>query len=226
MKLPFRLLAEAPTPDRQKLSLHTHDGQFYLKLNGRALMSTTATSSEILLAELACEPIRTKADASVLIGGLGLGYSLRRVCELLDATAVIQVAELIPEVAQWNREFLRDVNGSLLEDPRVKLLIDDVFQVLSRAPDASFDAILLDVDNGPIAMVEESNTRIYHSSGFDRLKRVLRPKGRVAFWSASEDKPFERRLQKAGFRLQIHGAKAYPAAKRNAHIIIVAEHAP
>ncbi len=223
MKKLFHLLAETSTPDGNKLSLYEHDGQFHLKLNGRALMSTTATSSELILAEVACEPFRRIEKASVLIGGLGFGYSLKRVVELMGPKAAIHVAELLPEVVAWNRDFLRTVNGLMLDDVRVKTYVDDVFNVISNAPDASFDAILLDVDNGPIAMVQDGNSRLYDKSGFDRIKRVLRPGGRVAFWSASKDQPFEKRLAKAGFKVEVIGAKAYPQAKRCSHTIFVAD---
>ncbi len=186
-------------------------------------MSTTATSSELILAELACEPARRVKQPSVLIGGLGFGYSLKRVVELMGPKASIHVAELLPEVVAWNRDYLRTVNGLLLDDTRVKTYVDDVFNVISAAPDASYDAILLDVDNGPIAMVQDGNSRLYDKSGFDRIKRVLRPGGRVAFWSASKDQPFEKRLAKAGFIVEVVGAKAYPQAKRCSHTIFIAD---
>ena len=146
---PFRNLAQTHTPDGSRFSLHEHDGEFFLKLNGRQLMSTTSTSSELLLAQLPCDGLERKPGASVLIGGLGLGFSLQRVLELVGPNATVHVAELLPEVVDWNREFLGSVNGALLNDPRVKVLVRDVFEVIRQAPKPSYDAILLDVDNGP-----------------------------------------------------------------------------
>ena len=116
---PFRNLAQTRTPDGSQFTLHEHDGEFFLKLNGRQLMSTTSTTSELLLAQLPCQRLRGQAGSRVLIGGLGLGYSLRRVLELVGPGATVQVAELLPEVVAWNREFLGAVNGALLDDPRV-----------------------------------------------------------------------------------------------------------
>ena len=138
---PFRTLAETRTPDGSRFSLHEHDGEFFLKLNGRQLMSTTSTTSELLLAQLPCDGLRGRADACVLIGGLGLGFSLRRVLELVGKHAAVQVAELLPEVIAWNREFLHAVNGALLDDHRVKVLTGDVCEIIRRAAPASYDAI-------------------------------------------------------------------------------------
>ena len=103
----------------------------------------------------------------MLIGGLGLGYSLQRVLELVGPNATVHVAELLPEVVAWNREFLGSVNGELLNDPRVKVLVRDVFEVIRQAPKPSYDAILLDVDNGPTSFVQAKNSRIYKRSGFE-----------------------------------------------------------
>ena len=219
---PFHLLAETLTPDGNKLSLYEHDGQMHLKLNGRALMSTNATASEITLAELACRDILPYDKPHVLIGGLGFGYTLKRVLELVGPEARVQVAELLPEVVAWNREFLRSVNGELLDDSRVEVSVDDVCNVINHAPNATYDAIMLDVDNGPIAMVHESNSRLYYQSGFERILRILKPQGVVTFWSANRDQPFVKRLEKAGFDVEVCGAKAYPKAKRPTHTIFVA----
>ena len=219
---PFRNLAQTHTPDGARFSLHEHDGEFFLKLNGRQLMSTTSTSSELLLAQLPCDGLREKADASVLIGGLGLGYSLQRVLELVGPNATVYVAELLPEVVAWNREFLGSVNGELLNDPRVKVLVRDVFEVIRQAPKPSYDAILLDVDNGPTSFVQAKNSRIYKRSGFDLIARALRPGGRVAFWSACPEPGFMDSLSRAGFWTEAVPAKAHERAKRFAHMIYLA----
>ena len=220
---PFITLAESKTPDGSDLSLHGHDGQFYLRVNRQPLMGTNASESEKTMATLACEPLRNEPQARVLIGGLGFGFTLRRVLESVRPDAHVHVAELLPQVVDWNREFLRDVNGALLDDPRVQVFVDDVYEVMTRAAAAPYDAILLDVDNGPIAMVHEGNGRLYQSQGFAVIMNALKPNGRVVFWSAAKDAAFARRLEKTGFAVQVVAAKAYPQAKRSTHTLFVAD---
>jgi len=219
---PFRNLAQTHTPDGSKFSLHEHDGEFFLKLNGRQLMSTTSTTSELLLAQLSCAGLESHAHPRVLIGGLGLGYSLRRVLELSGPDATVEVAELLPEVVAWNREFLGAVNGTLLNDPRVKVITGDVFEVIRRAGNARYDAILLDVDNGPTSFVQAKNSRLYNRRGFGLISRALKPGGKVAFWSACEEPEFLKSLSYAGFKAGAFPAKAHERAKREAHVIYVA----
>ena len=220
---PFHKLGEVRTPDGANLTLHEHDGEFYLKYNGRQLMSTIATTSELLLAQLPCEGLRGRADTCVLIGGLGLGFSLQRALALVGRHARVQVAELLPEVVTWNRKFLRKVNGELLEDRRVEVLTGDVFEVIRRAGPAAYDAILLDVDNGPDSMVQKDNARIYSRRGLGMISRVLKPGGKVAFWSASPEPGFLHSLVGAGFKADAYPAKAHERAKRDAHVIYLAE---
>jgi spermidine synthase len=134
---PFTTVATARTPDGAELTLHGHDGQFYLRLNRQPLMGTHASASEKALGDLGCQQLRGKAGASVLIGGLGFGFTLKRVLELIDAKAVVHVAELLPEIVAWNREFLGAINGTLPDDPRVTVFIEDVFDVLKRSSPGS-----------------------------------------------------------------------------------------
>jgi len=220
---PFRNLAQTSTPDGSKLTLHEHDGEFFLKLNGRQLMSTTATSSELLLAQLPCDGLRGRADTCVLIGGLGLGFSLQRVLELVGRHARIQVAELLPEVVAWNRDFLREVNGRLLEDRRVEVITSDVFDVIRRAGPAAYDAMLLDVDNGPTSMVQAKNVRIYKRRGLELIARALKPGGKVSFWSAVPEPGFIPHLEHVGLKADGFPAKSHERAKRDAHMIYLAE---
>jgi SAM-dependent methyltransferase len=220
---PFRNLARTPTPDGSLLTLHEHDGEYFLKLNARQLMSTTSTASELLLAQLPCEGLRGRADTRVLIGGLGLGFSLRRVLELVGRHARVQVAELMPEVVAWNRDFLREVNGRLLEDRRVEVIAGDVFDVIRRAGPAAYDAMLLDVDNGPASMVQAKNARIYTRRGLEMVSRALKPGGKVSFWSAAPEPGFVPSLGRAGFKAEGFPAKAHERAKRAEHVIYLAE---
>src|ERR1044072_9281563 len=130
---PFRTLAETVAPDGARLTLHEHDGDDFHKLNGRQLMSTTSTSSEILLAKLACENLIRHPHPRVLIGGLGLGFSLKAVLSLLGKKAEIHLSELLPEFIEWNQQLLTQVNVALLDDRRVKVFAEDVFQIIRRA---------------------------------------------------------------------------------------------
>ena len=220
---PFRTSAKSATPDGSSLALHEHDGEHFMKLDGRQLMSTTATTSELLLRDLGCAPFARQREARVLIGGLGLGFTLRRVLEIVGPDAAVHVAELMPEVVAWNRELLRGVNGALLDDPRVAVFAEDVFEVIKRGAAARYDAILLDVDNGPTSFVQKKNARLYDRHGFIAIDRALKPGGRVAYWSATEERGFIGELKRAGFAGTEHEAKAHEHAKRAAHRIYVAE---
>ncbi len=187
---------------------------------------TTSTASEILLAKLACENLIRHPHPRVLIGGLGLGFSLKAVLSLLGKKAEVDVAELLPEVVAWNRQFLMNVNGSLLDDRRVKVFTEDVFQVIRRAQNTRYDAILLDVDNGPTSFVQKRNAQIYSRRGFNRIANALQPGGRVAFWSATDEEAFAESLARAGFRVHVVEAKSHDRAKRFEHRIYVGETKP
>lgn len=220
---PSVVLAESFLADGTKLSLRRHDGHYHIRVGGELLMSTTATASEAQMAELAHETLGTGAGKTVLIGGFGFGFTLRRVLELVGPDVKVQVAELLPQIVAWNREHLQTVNGRLLDDPRVEILLEDVFSVLSRAAPKSYDAVLLDVDNGPEALVDPRNERIYADPGLKTLARALRKGGRAVFWSAGTDDSFLKRLTKAGFRADAIGAKAYPQAQVKTHTLFVAD---
>lgn len=223
---PFRTLGTVRTPDGSQLTLHEHDGQFHIKLAGRQIMSTTSTLSERHLAELGCQHLHGIAHPRILIGGLGLGFTLKRVLELANKTAIVQVVELLPEVVAWNREFLQTVNGALLDDPRVEVLVADVFNIIKRGGRPQYDVILLDVDNGPTSFIQAKNERLYDRRGFGLIHGALKPGGRVAFWSAVEERAFFRDLTKAGFKVQAHDSKSHERAKRSEHWIYVGEQAP
>lgn len=222
---PFRTLAETRTPDGSRFSLHEHDGEFFMKLDGRQLMGSNSTVSEVLLADLACAFRVPRPAPRVLIGGLGLGFSLRRTLELVGPGAAVEVAELLPEVVAWNRELLRGLNGALLDDPRVQVFAGDVFDCLQGAGAGRYDAILLDVDNGPTSFVQPQNARIYARKGFSLIRHTLKPGGCVAFWSAERENAFPASLGRAGFRVEEVPAKAHERARRFAHTIYVGERA-
>ncbi len=216
---PTTTLASCRSPDGSLLVLQHHDGQHYLKVDGVPLMSTTASSSEQYMAELACGRLPSKPH--ILIGGLGFGFTLRRVLELCPADAVIDVAELLPEVVEWNRSHLREVNGLLLDDPRVRIHVGDVTDLIGGR--GRHHAILLDVDNSPDPLVQKNNARLYNRSGLARTRDALHPGGRVVFWSANPDQGFARSLERVFKRVECIGAKAYPKAKRFTHTLFVAD---
>ena len=203
------------------ITLHEHDGEHYIKHNGRQLMSTIATVSELLLADLGCRQLKSTPKARVLIGGLGLGFTLKRVLEMVGKEAVVHVSELLPEIVQWNRDLLKGVNGNLLKDPRVTVLVKDVFKVMRDSKNARYDAILLDVDHTPSSWVQKDNRRLYERAGFSVVQRALNPGGLVAYWSAGDEPDFVYRMRGAGFFTQIYEAKAHTTAKRAAHRIYV-----
>ena len=220
---PTTTLAEARTPDGSRLFLRHHDGHFSMCVEGELLMSTRAWQSEAEMAELGCAALTGDAPRRVLIGGLGFGFTLRRVLELVGPNVKIEVAELLPVMVDWNREHLQGVNGRLLDDPRVVIRLADVFAVLADAPAKHYDAVLLDVDNGPVALVDAGNGRIYSDHGLRMLSRALADGGRAVFWSGATDRRFMRRLIAAGFRAQSIPAKAYPKAVRETHTLFVAD---
>lgn len=222
---PHLKLAEASAPGGGRLTLHEHDGAYCIRINGQVLMDSSATASEILLGELAVNrPLASLEPAPrILIGGLGLGFTLRRVLEGVGPSARVQVAELIPAVVAWNRTYLRVLHGSLLDDPRVEVREDDVAELIRRTAPMSLDAVLLDVDNGPVAMVQASNRDLYSRAGIGRIAAVLKPGGRAAIWSASRDDAFADRLAASGFAVEALPARTYAAARRPAHLIYVAD---
>lgn len=214
-------LATCSLGDGTQLVLQKHDGHFYLKVDGVPLMNTNANVSEQLMAELACE--RLPAKPRLLIGGLGFGFTLKRTLELCPPEATVVVAELLPEMIEWNREHLREINGHLLDDPRVKLRIGDVNDVIDHAAEERFDAIMLDVDNSPDALVQHANARLYQRQGLQRAKAALQARGRVVYWSAHEDRRFAKLLDKVFAKVACVPAKAYPKAKRFSHTLFVAD---
>ena len=220
---PERKLAETTTREGTRLALYEHDGSYAIRLDGQTLMHSAISASELQLGELAVKRLTDQSPVSVLIGGLGLGFSLKSVLAKVAPTSVIHVAELIPQVVEWNREFLVAVNGMLVDDPRVTIFTDDVWNVLGRTAKDRYDAIVIDIDNGPAAMVQKPNFRLYHQNGIRMMMDALKPGGRTVIWSAAWDDAFANRLSKAGFRISAVPAKLYPNAKRNGCVLYVAD---
>lgn len=220
---PERKLAETNTREGARLALYEHDGSYAIRLEGQTLMHSAISASELLLGDLAVKGWTDQTPSSVLIGGLGLGFSLKSVLAKTAPASTIHVAELIPQVVEWNREFLAAVNGTLVDDPRVTIFIDDVWNVLARSAPGFYDAIVIDIDNGPAAMVQKPNFRLYHQHGIRLMLAALKPGGRAVIWSAAWDDAFANRLSAAGFRITAVPAKLYPNAKRHGCVLYVAD---
>ncbi len=216
-------LAETTTPDGARLALYEHDGAYCIRLNGQDLMHSAVTASEVRLGELAAETLARQPESLTLLGGLGLGFTLKSLLAKGGPGAKVQVAELIPQIVEWNRTLLARLNGALLNDPRVEVLPRDVWQVVVDAAPAHYDAVVLDIDNGPTAMVQKRNARLYNSTGLEQIARVLKPDGRACFWSARPDPAFARRLARAGFKVNLVPAPLYASAKRCAVSLYVAD---
>ena len=205
------------------MSLYEHDGAYSISFGGQELMHSKASASELLLGELGVERVFSEPAARVMIGGLGLGFTLRTVLEGLGSDAQVDVLELVPQVVVWNREYLRNLNGTLLDDPRVNVIEGDAVPYIRKCQAKTYHAMILDVDNGPTGMVKASNNTLYSHSGLRTVRAALRPGGRAAFWSAGEDPHFKTRMQTVGFRVGHIPAKVHERAKRAAYVIYVAD---
>ena len=216
---PVRRLDEAVAPDGSVLALLEHDGDYVIRVNGVDLMSTRRHHSEDALADLACAPLGARPDAQVLIGGLGLGFTLKAALRLLAADARVVVAELLDKVIAWNRNVDYPFASDALRDARVELVPGDVAQVLRERPGA-FDAIMLDVDNGADPLTTAGNAALYRYEGIRTAAAALRPLGRLAYWSAEPDRAFERAMRRAGLTVQLTLVSAH-ATTRPRHAVYV-----
>lgn len=203
---PWELLGQTRTPDGSDMSLTARDGEYVIRVNGKTLMSSRLHGSEEALASLACQHLKGAAPR-VLVGGLGMGYTLRATLDQLPAGALVTVAELVPAVVEWNRETLGVLTSHPLQDSRVRVDARDVALVLGSGVD-QFDAILLDVDNGPTAFTTTTNLGLYENDGVAAAHAALRSGGVLAVWSAWEDRKFEHRLRFHGFEVHTESVRA------------------
>lgn len=217
---PLERLGEAKTPDGTVIALYRHDGAYLIRADGVELMSTRRHLSEDRLAEIACVPLREVANARVLIGGLGLGFTLREALKHLADDAEIVVAELMAEVIEWNANPEYDLSAVAMRDARVQIVHDDVANVL-RANPAGFDAIMLDTDNGPEGMIMSENTRLYSTGGIASTIAALKPGGRIVYWSVGDDPKFAGRLQYAGLAVEHEKVRAH-ATSGPMHVLYTA----
>lgn len=216
---PTILREQATTPDGRPITLHEHDGAFTIRVGGVELMSSRQHHSEERLAELACATIARRPKARVLVGGLGMGFTLRRCLSCLAADAGVVVAELIPAVVRWNREPAYRLGADALADPRVTVVERDVADVLG-SDRAGFDAVILDVDNGAEGLVAAGNDRLYSARGLDRATTALRPGGILAVWSTADDPAFVDRMRRAGFRVDVEKARVHATRGPSASLFL------
>jgi spermidine synthase len=217
---PWRTLDRVLTNDGGELAIAQRDAQFAIRVDGQVLMNSDSHGSEEKLAAHGCEGLRGKPRARVLIGGLGMGFTARAALDELGPDARVDVAEIAGAVVRWNRELIGHLAGAPLRDRRLRVTETDVADAIARAGDR-YDAILLDVDNGPKALTSFHNERLYTRAGLERARRALRPAGVLAVWSAFEARPFTARLAEAGFDVTVKRVRAHSATNQR-HVLWLA----
>ena len=206
----------AVSPDGTQLELVEHDGEYVIRADDLPLMSTRMHFSEVELARIVCTKL--KPGARVMIGGLGLGYTLRSALDLIPKDGKVVQIELVPEVVEWNRGPLAEFTDHPLDDNRTELVEGDVAEAIRNAHN-EFDAIMLDVDNGPSPVVDESNSWLYSDPGLQAIRRALKNGGSVAIWSADDEPKFPSRMRRNGFRADRHRVRTHKGKGGMRHII-------
>lgn len=214
-------IATARTPDGGEMVLYQHGSDFSIKINGQELMHSRRHESELDLARLGCAHLEGRKAPSILIGGLGLGYTLRQALDMLSPHAQVVVGELVGAVVEWNREFLGELNGHPLGDERVDIKRGDIVDIISCSKNR-FDSILLDIDNGPNEMTDLGNRRLYGREGIRACRRALREQGCLAVWSAEPSKKFEQHLMSCSFHVRRFRAPAHKGSKSQSYFVWVA----
>lgn len=202
--IPWETIGEGRAPGGGRLVLTRRGHEWVIRVDGQELMSSRAHGSEDALARLA---VAAGADARVLIGGLGMGFTARATLDVVGPNAKVVVAEIVPAVIAWNRGELGTVAARPLDDPRLEVREADVAQVIQQTT-ARWDAILLDVDNGPQALTRKGNQGLYGETGLTATKSTLKPGGVLAVWSASRDDAFAKRMKKVGFDVTVEDVPA------------------
>jgi spermidine synthase len=220
--IPWQLLDSAPVPgENEDLRLYRRGGEFSIRVDGAELMNSRIHGSEDAMAKLACARIASLPSPRVLIGGLGMGYTLAAALNRLGAESRVEVAELVPAVVAWNRGPLATLAGHPLDDNRVTVREVDVAQIL-RTERHAYDAILLDVDNGPRGLTRKGNNRLYSRAGLDAAFAALGPAGVFALWSAGPDRAFGQLLRSAGFAVEEERVRARAPGGGGYHTIWIA----
>ena len=214
-------LGSAATPDGGEIVLFQHDRAFSIMVNNQELMDSRQHESELELARLGCAPVVNRETPCILVGGLGLGYTLRQTLDMVGPDAKVVVSELMDAVVQWSRDFFGELNGHPLSDERVEVVTGDVLELILRS-EGRFDAILLDVDNGPRAMTDAGNHRLYGYAGIEACRQALREQGCLAVWSAEPDKDYEQLLVSCGFQVRRYRVASHPGSKAQSRFVWVA----
>jgi spermidine synthase len=213
---PWITVGEALSPDGTRLELVEHDGEYIIRADDLPLMSTRMHYSEVELARIVCKKL--KPGAKLMIGGLGLGYTLRSALDLLPKDGKVVQVELVPEVIEWNKGPLGPFADHPLKDKRTILQLEDVTKVIRGARN-EYDSIMLDVDNGPSPLVNEKNGWLYSDSGLLAIRSALKNGGQVAIWSADDEPRFISRMKRNGFRAQKHMIQTHKGKGGIRHII-------
>ncbi len=212
---PYKKLAETLTPEGESLELYQHDDSFFISSNGQRLMTSLAHGSEEELARMACQPFRSARQPVVLIGGLGMCFTLSAAVESLGQRgARFVVAELTSAILEWNQTYMKSIHPGLLDDSRVEVRIKSVQKIMAESP-AVFSAIMLDVDNGPSAFHGEANDSLYTLEGIHLAKNALKDGGILAVWSAYSDPKYTKLLRKAGFDVSVVEVPAAHKGRKN-----------
>ncbi|HEX6244376.1 MAG TPA: hypothetical protein VFZ61_25840 [Polyangiales bacterium] len=218
----WTFLDSADVPDGGELRLYQRGGHFMIRAAGTELMASHNYSSEEALASLACQRVGQQRKVRFLVGGLGMGYTLAAALRQLRSDAEVVVVELVPAVVRWNREYFGHLASFPLDDPRVRVRQEDVAQVL-RDSRGAFDAVLLDVDNGPEGLTRAKNDWLYGLGGLRNARMALRTNGVLAVWSAGEDAAFSARLERAGYEVEVcRGHKAPKQRRASRHVVWLA----
>ncbi|MET0252141.1 MAG: spermidine synthase [Novosphingobium sp.] len=211
-------IGSAVIPGGGELRLYKHGRDFVIGLSGNELMSTRMSGSEQALATMTFARLGERKAPHVLIGGYGMGFTLRAALTLLPPEGRITVAELVPEIIAWARGPMAELSAGCLDDSRVTLVEGDVVDIIAHGG-SSYDAILLDVDNGPDGLVRSANNRLYSERGLRAARTALRPGGVLAVWSAAGDRRFTARLRGAGFSVDEVRVRARSGGKGPWHVI-------
>jgi len=220
--IPWKKLDSTSTPDgKNEVVLLQRDQEFSIRVDGQELMNSRMNGSEKVLAKLACKPISNRQGARVVIGGLGMGFTLASALVHLQSHATVIQVELLPAMVQWHDQFLGHLCDHAVKDGRVEVVTQDIVHYLNNEKQ-TFDAIILDVDNGPEGLTQAGNNNLYDGAGLGMLKRRLTPGGILAVWSAKDSAPFTQRLKSVGFDVRVHTVSARPNNKGGRHTIWIA----
>jgi len=219
---PERLIDCAPTPGGDDLFLYERDGVFTLRISGIELMTSRAHDSEEELAWMAMKLVDRKCRPRVLVGGLGMGYTTRAALDSTPRPSEVVVSELLPAVVGWNRDHIGHLAGRPMDDPRVKIVERDIWDVIADSPNG-FDVILNDVDNGPGGCALEQNEKLYSAAGLEAIRRSLRPKGVLGVWCVEDDPRFVKAMSSAGFKAHSETVFARKVAKGHRHTVFIGQ---